>query len=142
MFFLKGHRRPRPSRIALFVLLVCCVWIFTSNQLLSLIPGGGGSDNGFAASSSNSTLGFGRIYVISKQGSPRRKGIIQAANVTGLQLSIPVQPIWTEDDERNFRLPEDSSIAKGSLLAWLGHIHALQQYDISSLFSFARIGAA
>ncbi|KAK1250078.1 hypothetical protein MKX08_010081 [Trichoderma sp. CBMAI-0020] len=82
----------------------------------------------YGASSSNSTLGFGRIYVVSQQGSSRRKSIIQAANVTELQLTIPVQPIWTEDDQRNFRLAKDSSIGKGSLLAWLGHLHALQQF--------------
>lgn len=77
--------------------------------------------------SSNSTLGFGRIYVVSKQGSPRRKAIVQAANVTELQLSIPVQPVWTEDDERDFKLAQNSSIGGGSLLAWLGHLHALRR---------------
>jgi hypothetical protein len=104
----------------------CSVWIFTSSQLLSFREGGRSVDLSMA-SSSNSTLGFSWIYVVSQQGSSRRKSIIQAANVTELQLSIPVQPIWTKDDERNFRLAHDSSIGKGSLLAWLGHLHALQQ---------------
>ncbi|KAM0472486.1 hypothetical protein ACHAP7_008639 [Fusarium lateritium] len=54
--------------------------------------------------------------------------MIQAANITELQLMVPLQPTWTEDDERNFRLPQDSSITKGSLFAWLGHLHALQQF--------------
>lgn len=127
MFFSRARWRLRPTKTVLFFLFVCSAWIFISCQVPSLFWRGGRSDNGFAASSSNATLGFGRIYVISKQGSPRRKGIVQAANVTGLQLSIPVQPLWTEDDESRFRLPQKSSIAKGTLLAWLGHIHALQQ---------------
>ncbi|PFH62857.1 hypothetical protein XA68_11413 [Ophiocordyceps unilateralis] len=96
-----------------------------SQTLLSLL---GHTNHGFVASSSNSTLGFGRIYVVSQQASPRRKSIVQAANVTELQLTIPVQPIWTDDDERKFRLEKDSSIQKGSLLAWLGHLHALQEF--------------
>jgi hypothetical protein len=123
MLRLKAHCRRCTSKATLLFFLFCSVWIFTSSHLLSF----SGSDDGFVASSSNSTLGFGRIYVVSQQGSSRRKSIIQAANVTELQLTIPVQPIWTADDQRNFRLAKDSSIGKGSLLAWLGHLHALQQ---------------
>nr|WOD46391.1 hypothetical protein [Trichoderma atroviride] len=118
---LKAHCRRCTSKAVLLFFLFCSVWIFTSSHLLSF-------SGSYGASSSNSTLGFGRIYVVSQQGSSRRKSIIQAANVTELQLTIPVQPIWTEDDQRNFRLAKDSSIGKGSLLAWLGHLHALQQF--------------
>lgn len=78
-------------------------------------------------SSSNSTLGFGQIYVVSQQGSPRRKALLQAANVTELQLSIPEQPVWTAEDERTFRLAKDSTIGRGSLLAWLGHLNTLKE---------------
>lgn len=80
-----------------------------------------------APSSSNSTLGFGKIYVVSQPGSPRRKALLQAANVTELQLSIPEQPVWTAEDERTFRLAKDSTIGKGSLLAWLGHLNTLKE---------------
>lgn len=128
MRFLKAHPlRPRTIKATLLFFLLCSVWIFTSSRLLSTFERGGVSDDGHAASSSNSTLGFGRIYVVSQQGSPRRKSIVQAANVTELQLSIPLQPIWTADDVHNFRLPQYSTILEGTLLAWLGHIHALQQ---------------
>lgn len=125
MMLLNARRRLRIGRSILLALLFCSVY-FTSNQLLSLFRGRR-ADDGFVASSSNSTLGFGRIYVVSKPGSPRRKSIVQAANVTELQLSIPVQPVWTEDDVRNSGLATDAGIGRGSLLAWLGHIHALQQ---------------
>lgn len=124
MLRLKAHYRRCTSKPILLLFLFCTVWIFTSSHLLSFSPL---NYYGFVASSSNSTLGFGRIYVVSQQGSSRRKSIIQAANVTELELTIPVQPIWTEDDQRNFRLAKDSTIGKGSLLAWLGHLHALQQ---------------
>lgn len=76
----------------------------------------------------NSTLGFGRIYAVSKQGSPRREGLIHAANVTEIDITIPEQPHWTLEDEENFRLPENSTLGRGSLLAWLGHLHALREY--------------
>lgn len=120
MLRLKAHYRRCTSKGILLFFLFCSVWIFTSSHLRSF-------SGSLVASSSNSTLGFGRIYVVSQQGSPRRKSIIQAANVTELQLTIPLQPNWTEADQRNFRLAKDSSINKGSLLAWLGHLHALRQ---------------
>lgn len=127
MLFLKARRRARPVKaIAFFLVFVSGVWIFTYTQLFSFFLRGGSAD-GFETSSSNSTLGFGRIYVVSQQGSPRRDSIVQAANVTELDLDIPLQPIWTEEDEDNFRLDRGSTIGKGSLLAWLGHLHVLYQ---------------
>lgn len=127
MLFLKARRRAHPLKaIILFFFFLSGVWIFTYSQLLSFFLRGGW-DDGFETSSSNSTLGFGRIYVVSQQDSPRRNSIIQAANVTELDLDIPTQPIWTEEDEDNFRLARDSTIGKGSLLAWLGHLHVLHQ---------------
>jgi hypothetical protein len=127
MLFSKSQCRVRPVKaISLFLFILCVVRIFISNQPFSFSQHSS-SKSGFTTSSSNSTLGFGQIYVISQKDSPRRKSIIQAANVTELQLSIPIQPIWTEQDERNFRLDQGSSIGKGSLLAWFGHLNALHQ---------------
>lgn len=128
MLFLKAYPRSRTTKAILLFSVLCCVWIFTPSQLpASFFQRDDVSDDGIAASSTNSTLGFGEIYVISQQGSPRQKTIVQAANVTELQLSIPTQPIWTEDDENAFRLAQDSTILSGSLLAWLGHLHVLRQ---------------
>ncbi len=79
----------------------------------------------------NSTLGYGRIYVISTPDSPRRKLLVHAANVTEMDLTIPVQPQWTEEDQDKFRLRENSTLGRGSLLAWLGHLHALREFMAS-----------
>ncbi|KAF2085226.1 glycosyltransferase family 25 protein, partial [Saccharata proteae CBS 121410] len=77
---------------------------------------------------SNATLGFGHVYVLSKEDSPRREGLIQAANVTDIEIDIPSQPRWTWEDEQNFRLEENSTIRRGSLLAWLGHLNTLRAF--------------
>ena len=70
----------------------------------------------------NATLGFGAIYVVSGNNSPRRHGLLQAANVTELEFTIPVQPKWPEKD-----LTRHPKLGKGSLMAWLGHLHTLRQ---------------
>lgn len=137
MGFSKTHWRPRATRFILSVLLVACIWLYTSKPAARLTVPASVTvptiidkvepDAPIVASSSNSTLGFGQIYVVSQKESKRRHSLIQAANVTELQLNIPDQPTWTEYDIQDFRLPQDSTILKGSLLAWLGHIHALQK---------------
>lgn len=76
--------------------------------------------------SANRTLGFGAIVVISKEGSMRRHALLQAANVTDLDFTIPEQPKWTEHDIQSFRDGHDDGVQHGSLLAWMGHHHALQ----------------
>lgn len=83
--------------------------------------------NAHGIPATNATLGFGRIYAVSKEGSPRRKGLIHNANVTEIDITIPAQPRWTLEDEENFRLPVNSTLGRGSLLAWLGHLHALKE---------------
>ncbi|RDA95109.1 hypothetical protein CP533_2188 [Ophiocordyceps camponoti-saundersi (nom. inval.)] len=127
----KPHPRLRATKALFLLLLSCIIWMLTSHLIRRAGPSFYASSS--SSSASNSTLGFGRIYVVSQKDSPRRQTIVQAANVTELTLTIPLQPVWTEDDERNFRLPKDSSIQRGSLLAWLGHLHALQQFLDSGL---------
>lgn len=73
----------------------------------------------------NATLGFGAIVVVSRQKSTRRHALLQAANVTELDLTIPLQPVWTEKDVNNFKQPK-SKLNDGSVKAWLGHRNALQ----------------
>lgn len=119
-------RRPLRIRFrflaAVFVagILIYRLWLFPPSQAwLPLI----GHDGQAAVLEANSTLGFGAIYVVSKADSPRRHGLLQAANVTEIDLTIPSQPKWTEED---FGGRKKSS--KGSLMAWLGHLHLLRQY--------------
>jgi hypothetical protein len=73
----------------------------------------------------NSTLGFGAVVAISKPGSERRHALVQAANVTDVDLTIPKQPIWTEGDLQRFINGQEDA-QRGSILAWLGHRNALQ----------------
>lgn len=74
----------------------------------------------------NRTLGFGAVVVVSKDGSKRRHSLVQAANVTDFDLTIPQQPNWTEGDVQRFIDGQDDSDHKGSILAWLGHHNALR----------------
>jgi len=73
----------------------------------------------------NRTLGFGAVVVVSKEGSPRRETLLQAANVTDFDLTIPEQPAWTEGDVQRFINGQENAV-KGSILAWLGHHNALR----------------
>lgn len=73
----------------------------------------------------NSTLGFGAVVVVSKEGSERRHALLQAANVTDIDLTIPEQPQWTEGDVQNF-INGQKNAHRGSVLAWLGHHNALR----------------
>lgn len=83
------------------------------------------------ATAANTTLGFGAIAVISRgPGSTRYHALMQAANVTELDLVVPEQPVWTADDLAEYQEQDgtDGAVQKseGSALAWLGHINALK----------------
>jgi hypothetical protein len=76
--------------------------------------------------SANSTLGFGTIIAVSHAQSPRRASLLWAANLTDVDIVIPEQPVWNEDDLEEFRSAEGSKISRGSALAWMGHLNALK----------------
>jgi hypothetical protein len=78
-------------------------------------------------SSANATLGFGGLFVVSGADSPRRTNIIQAANVTQIELIIPEQRRWTEEDKAELKEKARVDNGIGSLLAWLAHIHVLKR---------------
>ena len=79
----------------------------------------------------NKTLGFGAVLVVSKEGSERRHSLLQAANVTDIELTIPHQPTWTEGDVESFVDGQEDYVQKGSILAWLGHLNVLRWYGAS-----------
>ncbi|KAF2841198.1 glycosyltransferase family 25 protein [Patellaria atrata CBS 101060] len=81
----------------------------------------------------NSTLGFGAVIAVSKAGSARREGLLFAANITGIDIDIPNQPAWTEDDVEAFRSPQGSKIDRGSALAWMAHLNALRWFQSTNL---------
>ncbi|KAK8219644.1 hypothetical protein M8818_000618 [Zalaria obscura] len=76
----------------------------------------------------NATLGFGGLYVVSGPGSPRRAGMIQAANVTELDLTIPEQHQWTAQQIANFKYGPESKMANGSIMAWMSHHVVLREF--------------
>ncbi|KAF2179866.1 glycosyltransferase family 25 protein, partial [Zopfia rhizophila CBS 207.26] len=71
---------------------------------------------------------FGAVLAVSHAKSPKRKDLIYAANLTDIGITIPEQPVWTDDDLRAFRSEEKSRIRKGSALAWMGHLNTLKWY--------------
>ncbi|KAK4992156.1 hypothetical protein LTR50_001334 [Elasticomyces elasticus] len=79
-------------------------------------------------SAANSTLGFGAVVAVSRAGSPRRDGLLLAANVTEIDITIPVQPQWADDDIARLHAQIGSRIERGSALAWLGHLNALRWF--------------
>lgn len=115
-------RRPLRTRfwaaVAVAIFLFYRLWLYPDQQW-SPIPT---RESQVPVLETNSTLGFGAIYVVSKSDSPRRHGLLQSANVTELDLTIPAQPKWTQKD-----LDHANIHSKGSLMAWLGHRHLLRQ---------------
>lgn len=82
---------------------------------------------------SNTTLGFGGVYVVSGPDSPRKRTLLEAAAVTGIDLTIPAQAAWTDDDVHNFQIAnqEESKIKSGSVKAWLSHDLVLRDFIAS-----------
>lgn len=76
---------------------------------------------------------FGAAIAVSRAQSTRREGLLAAANATEVDLVIPNQPAWTEDDVLKLRASKDSHISQGSALAWLGHLNALRWFLSTNL---------
>lgn len=76
----------------------------------------------------NSTLGFGNIYAVSREGSPRRHSLLEAVALTNLDITIPAQPTWKDQDIASIQASENSTMTRGSALAWLGHRNVLETF--------------
>ncbi|KAK4947278.1 hypothetical protein LTR66_014204 [Elasticomyces elasticus] len=81
----------------------------------------------------NETLGFAALYVVSGPGSPRRAGLVANANVTELELTIPDQVRWSDEEVQHFRFDNSSIMLNGSIKAWLSHRLVLQAFLDSGL---------
>ncbi|KAH7054290.1 hypothetical protein B0J12DRAFT_621716 [Macrophomina phaseolina] len=81
----------------------------------------------------NSTLGFGAVLAVSRENSPRQEALYFASNLTGLDITVPHQPHWSEDDLNELKADSGSRITRGSALAWLGHLNALKWFMKSGL---------
>ncbi|KAI9685744.1 MAG: hypothetical protein M1822_004304 [Bathelium mastoideum] len=122
----KPHTRYR--RLPLLVAF-CTTFLFFYLRFAS--PSGPASARGLTPA--NSTLGFGALVAVSKPESARREGLLFAANITGLDITIPYQPEWTDGDVLGLISPEGSTMDRGSALAWLGHLNALRWFVKSGL---------
>lgn len=71
---------------------------------------------------------FGAVLAVSRPRSSRRDGLLFAANITELDISIPEQPLWTDEDVSQLRGEGVSTMSRGSALAWLGHLNALRAF--------------
>ena len=118
----KGVVRAIAIISVLFFLRLCGLY-----PSLDIFPLRSSSRSSFSGGPANSTLGFGAVYAVSGRGSPRRDHLVQSANVTGIDLTIPEQPQWTDQDEANFRAGGDAEMSRGSVFAWLAHDFVLKK---------------
>jgi hypothetical protein len=133
--------RKRPSPLLLAFTLVVLVLIYHSSNADRIYQQWSLSyESRPAKLPANSTLGFGAVVAVSRDDSRRRHSLIQAANVTDFDLSIPHQPDWTEGDIQRF-IDGQSDAQRGSILAWLGHHNALKWYPhlTSAAFRLRRL---
>jgi hypothetical protein len=75
---------------------------------------------------------------VSRDGSHRRDSLLFAANLTGLEIAIPHQPVWTDEDIESIKCKNGSKILRASALAWLGHLNALKWYGWIPFVFFGR----
>jgi hypothetical protein len=87
-----------------------------------------------ARAASNSTLGFQKILALSHAPSWRSRGLLKAAEYSGLDIDIPKQAQWSPELVNAFRYigPIGSSHPKqGAALAWLAHIDLVKYFIMS-----------
>jgi hypothetical protein len=121
---LASRKRPTPLLCTL-TLIVIVLFYHSSNADRIYQQWSSPIESHPANLPANSTLGFGAVVVISKEGSDRRHALVQSANVTDVNLTVPKQPVWTEGDLQRF-IDGQENAQRGSILAWLGHHNALR----------------
>lgn len=119
-----SRKRPLPLLIALALTLLLFTYTRDADHIYRQWTSSLNTQH--SNTPANRTLGFGAAIVVSKDGSERRHSLLQAANVTDIDLTIPQQPMWTDDDIEAFRNGQEDKVQVGSLLAWLGHRNALK----------------
>ncbi|OAK95462.1 hypothetical protein IQ06DRAFT_309803 [Phaeosphaeriaceae sp. SRC1lsM3a] len=128
---LASRKRPTPLLLAL-TFFVLVLFYHSSNADRIYQHWSTSFESRPAKLPANSTLGFGAVAVVSREGSKRRHTLVQAANVTSIDLTIPKQPEWTEGDLQRF-IDGQENAQRGSILAWLGHRNVLQWFLDSGL---------
>ncbi|KXJ89115.1 hypothetical protein Micbo1qcDRAFT_206685 [Microdochium bolleyi] len=78
----------------------------------------------------NTTLGFEKLLALSSKPSWRTRGLAAAANLVGLDMSIPPQPPTTDEAIVSFqgiaRAKGQAGAQYGSAKAWLAHLDLLR----------------
>ncbi|KAH7068207.1 hypothetical protein BKA63DRAFT_109415 [Paraphoma chrysanthemicola] len=128
---LASRKRPVPLLVAL-TLFVIVLFYHSSNADHIYQQWSSSFESRPLKLAANRTLGFGAVVVVSREGSDRRHALVQAANVTDFDLTIPKQPDWTEGDLQRF-IDGQENAQRGSILAWLGHHNALRWFLDSGL---------
>jgi hypothetical protein len=59
---------------------------------------------------------------------PRRASLLWTSNLTGIDIVIPDQPVWPEDDIEESKSTERSKISRGSALVWMDHLNVLKWF--------------
>lgn len=90
----------------------------------------------FAATKSagNSTLGFQKIFALSHAPSWRSRGLLKAAEFSGLDIDIPKQAQWSPELIDAFRYMGSIGMPhpkQGAALAWLAHIDLVKYFIMS-----------
>jgi hypothetical protein len=110
--------RKRPTPLLLVITLLLLVLFYHSSHADRIYQQWSSSPDSRPLNMvANSTLGFGAVIAVSRQGSKRRHALVQAANVTEID--------WTEGDLQRF-IDGQEDAQRGSILAWLGHRNALK----------------
>ncbi|KAJ4351347.1 uncharacterized protein N0V89_006687 [Didymosphaeria variabile] len=126
-----SRKRPLPLLVGLVLTLLFCFYYKNTDGIYIRWTASTASKQ--AKLAANRTLGFGAVVVVSKEGSDRRHALMQQANVTDFDLTIPKQPHWTESDVQKFRNGQEDGVQHGSILAWMGHLNALRWFLDSGL---------
>ncbi|KAL4979391.1 hypothetical protein BDW66DRAFT_148504 [Aspergillus desertorum] len=121
-----------PTRSRLMYLLAGAFLLFTFLHLLQGPEVYPTSIFSLQDSAGNNTLGFQRIFALSQHPSWRTRGLNAAANLTGLQITIPPQPPVDDRLAEAFaNIQSDDSWetqhpSPGASKAWLAHLDLLK----------------
>ncbi|KAK6819637.1 hypothetical protein PG987_016120 [Apiospora arundinis] len=90
------------------------------------------------AATTNATLGFEKLLVLSTGPSWRTRGLEAAAKLTGLEFTIPTMPSISDQEVHDFQQIGNGTLQVpgfGSAKAWVAHLHMLQHFIASGLES-------
>ncbi|OJJ95598.1 glycosyltransferase family 25 protein [Aspergillus aculeatus ATCC 16872] len=92
------------------------------------------SDASPVSDAANSTLGFQAIFALSAGPSWRTRGLLAAANLTGLEITLPPQPPISAAVVTAFQaLGDGTHPTQGASKAWLAHLDLIKHIHQSRL---------